>query len=63
MSVQQEGYKYFMVCDGCGTELPLKSTFIEAVKSRSENGWKSIKEKGEGYIDLCPYCYAERVEG
>lgn len=49
---------YLLECDICGTDAPeVFDSFQDAVdyKKDPENGWKSVKVKGE-WQDKCPDC-------
>ena len=59
MSIERDGGTYTPVCDYCGDELLESWDFDDAVVSKKQAGWRSVKED-DGWSDYCPECYSDR---
>ena len=47
--------KYIPVCDICDEELEPQDTYEDAIKAKSNEGWRSKKIDSD-WIDVCPNC-------
>ncbi len=62
MSIERAYSYYSAVCDRCGNRLPGEETFMDAVRSKKRNGWKSRKLDAGEWEDICPDCQDEEGE-
>ena len=63
--IQKHGpYDYRLSCDYCEEECDeIFETFEDAVdyKTDKDNGWKSIKDKNNDWLELCPTCKTPEI--
>lgn len=63
MSIVDDGSLFVLVCDVCGeADDRCYYDFMDAVKAKKENGWKSRKVKGD-WEDVCEDCQAAERGG
>lgn len=51
---------YMLQCDICGFSAGEFDSFDEAVESKSEYGFHSVREGGQ-WLDLCEECWEKRL--
>ena len=61
MAIERFADAYTSTCDMCGAELPEEFSFEDAVDSKKQNGWRSVRDTGGDWWDLCPDCYAKHA--
>jgi hypothetical protein len=54
--IQRNGDEYELTCDHCEKSLDGFDRFNHAVQYKKEYGWKSVKTKTLGWVELCPQC-------
>jgi len=57
-------YDYRLSCDYCEEECDeIFETFDDAVdyKTDKDNGWKSIQDKNNDWLELCPTCKTPEI--
>jgi len=51
---------YLLFCDCCDEAADEDfEEWIHAVEEKDSLGWKSIKDKSRGWMDVCPECQKE----
>lgn len=61
MSIEYYEDSYNVICDFCYEAEAVDGDFDDAVQFKKDNGWKSIKTKGD-WLDMCPACRKENVK-
>ena len=61
MAIERFADAYTPTCDMCSAELPEEFSFEDAVDSKKQNGWRSVRDTGGDWCDLCPDCYAKHA--
>jgi hypothetical protein len=53
--------QYELICDYCEEIANVFDDFLDAVAYKKAYGWRSIKDSGGNWHELCPDCSTEEI--